>query len=206
MEFRQTFRFSGSLILEGSRLALWGAAIVLLAVVFQVTPVFAQSTDAQTHEEYTVKAAFCHKFLFFTDWPEAAFPDQSSPITIGIIGKDPFGDSFEEIASSAVLGRPLIVVSFGSSPTTQQIHSCHLVFIARSERRRLPQILEALSGSPTLTVSDLRGFVDAGGMIGLTNKQDRVHIEINRGAAENAGLSLRSKLLRVADRVLEGGQ
>ena len=41
--------------------------------------------------EYQVKAAFLLNFTKFVDWPAGAFAGSDSPITICILGNDPFG-------------------------------------------------------------------------------------------------------------------
>jgi len=41
--------------------------------------------------EYLVKAAFLYNFAKFVEWPEEAFYDDRSPLTLCILGEDPFG-------------------------------------------------------------------------------------------------------------------
>ena len=49
-----------------------------------------------------------------------------------------------------------------------------------------------------LTVGEADHFARRGGMIGFFLEDNRVRLEVNRGAAERAGLRLSSKLLAVA--------
>jgi hypothetical protein len=53
-------------------------------------------------------------------------------------------------------------------------------------------------GIGVLTVGEGTSFTRAGGMIAFVIENRRVRFEINRTAAENAGLKLSSKLLTVA--------
>ena len=55
--------------------------------------------------EYEAKAGFLYKLLFFVDWPEEAFSTSEDIISIGILGKDPFGDYFDPVS-------PLIIPRF----------------------------------------------------------------------------------------------
>jgi YfiR/HmsC-like len=80
--------------------------------------------------------------------------------------------------------------------------TCHILFIASSEKARLKQIFEGLGGSDALTVGDTKGFVEQGGMINFVLEHDRMQFEVNRKAAEQAGLKISSKLLIVAKFVL----
>jgi hypothetical protein len=49
-----------------------------------------------------------------------------------------------------------------------------------------------------LTISDGKGFAEAGGMIELYVEEGRMRFAINMGATERSGLHLSSRLLRLA--------
>jgi hypothetical protein len=66
----------------------------------------------------------------------------------------------------------------------------------------MKQILEGLGGASVLTVGDCKGFAEQGGMINFVLENDRVQFEVNRKAAEQAGLKISSKLLSVAKSVI----
>lgn len=59
-------------------------------------------------------------------------------------------------------------------------------------------ILSSLRGSSVITVADMEGFLDAGGMIQFLNENDRVRFAINVDASSRAKLKLSSKLLSLA--------
>jgi YfiR/HmsC-like len=84
----------------------------------------------------------------------------------------------------------------------QLAKTCHIVFIASSEKAQFKQILEGLRGTCALTVSDTQGFVEQGGMINFVLENDRVQFEVSRKAVEQAGLKISSKLLSVAKLVI----
>jgi hypothetical protein len=54
-----------------------------------------------------------------------------------------------------------------------------------------------------LTLGDLPGFVDAGGMIGLRVEASRVRFDVNLSTAQAAGLVLNSQMLKLAGKVLQ---
>ena len=55
-----------------------------------------------------------------------------------------------------------------------------------------------------MTVSETKDFIKSGGMINLMIiKKDTVIFEMNKAAAERVGINFRSKLLRMAARVVE---
>ncbi|MCJ7777900.1 MAG: YfiR family protein, partial [Sedimentisphaerales bacterium] len=72
--------------------------LMVLALAFFATPIALKANDDSTvNREYQVKAAFLYNFIQFVDWPEEKSADSNKPITIGIIGKDPFENAFEPI-------------------------------------------------------------------------------------------------------------
>jgi hypothetical protein len=56
-----------------------------------------------------------------------------------------------------------------------------------------------------LTVGEADRFAQRGGMIGFVLENNRVRLDINRAAAESAGLRVSSKLLAVARMVKPDG-
>jgi hypothetical protein len=62
-----------------------------------------------------------------------------------------------------------------------------------------------LEGSPVLTVRDLPSFVSNGGMIQFILQDNKVRFEVNLTAAEKAGLTLSSQLLKLATAVRGAG-
>ena len=83
----------------------------------------------------------------------------------------------------------------------EDARQCQILFVSASEEPRLAEILDHLGKLPILTVADMDRFASAGGVIGLTEVDNRSRIEVNIHAAEQAGVRLSSKLLRLADTV-----
>jgi len=78
------------------------------------------------------------------------------------------------------------------------LRGCHLLFISRSEKERLSALFSQLRGSPVLSVSEIDGFAETGGMVNLVLANKTVKIEINQAAVEQAGLQISAKLLKLA--------
>jgi len=77
---------------------------------------------------------------------------------------------------------------------------CHILFVADSERKRLPEILNGIRGASVLTVSDLDRFLESGGIIRFYMEGNKVRFQINNDAAKRVGLKISSKLLRLGSR------
>jgi hypothetical protein len=149
---------------------------------------------AQPSREYDLKAVFLFNFVTFVDWPAQARPE-NGPFIIGVLGQDPFGAALDEvIAGEKFKQAPL---QARRCRTVEEASQCHILFISSSEAARLPAIMKELRGRPVLTVSDLPQFLEAGGVIAFST-DGRIQLHINAPAAQRAGLTISSKLLRVA--------
>ncbi len=144
---------------------------------------FASGARAEERDvsEYELKAALLAKFPAFVKWPASR-----GAVTIGILGDDPFGAGLDR------------VVKVRRSKRVEDLKTCQIVFISRSERGKLDSIIEALSGANVLTVGDSDGFARQGGVIGLVMDGDKVRFEINTAAAKRAGLTIDLQLARLA--------
>ena len=152
--------------------------------------------------EYQLKAVFLFNFSQFVDWPPEAFADERAPLVIGVLGEDPFGAELDAaVLGETVNGRPLAVRRYRR---VEEIEQCHILFIARSQRDRLDQILRWIDGRSTLTVGDFEGFARSGGMIRFVPAGTRIRLHINLEAAQAADLAISSKLLRPAQIVGKG--
>ena len=179
---------------------LWLTLFALLSLL--ASRLSAQTTGA---EEYQVKAVFLFNFTQFVAWPANAFVDSQSPIVIGVLGDDPFGEYLDEtVRSEKVDGRPLVVFRYHN---TGEIKACHVLFISQSETARLKEILAQLKDRSVLTVGDQENFSRRGGMVRFYKDKNRVRLRVNVEAVKAAGLSISSKLFRFAEIVgTEGGE
>jgi len=144
--------------------------------------------------EYHIKALYLYNFAMLVEWPAEALGDANTPITICILGEDPVGPASEQVLrGKKVHGRELAVKRSGGVPA---LKSCQIVFISSSEKDRLGQILATLSNASVLTVSDLEGFSQSGGMINFTKEGNKIRFEVNTGGAERAGLKINQELLK----------
>ena len=160
---------------------------------------------AQTpiQDEYERKAALLHKIILYVDWPSDASSNQPASIQIGLLGQIPFPEAFDVLNGKRIQGRKLAVKRISNQ---QEALDCQVLFIGASEKSRLTEIIAELKNRPILTVSEVEGFAEQGGMVNLlaqvgsNNKLD-IAMEINREVAGRARLSFSSNLLRYAAKI-----
>jgi hypothetical protein len=159
----------------------------------------ASTLRAQTQpSEYQIKAAFIFNFAKFVEWPTNALPEANSPMVIGVLGENPFGDNLEKtMRNKTVEDHPLLIKHFQSASDASK---SHVLFISNSEKEKLPEVLKALEGSSVLTVGEMDGFSERGGMISFVIEGTKIRFRINNDAATRAGLKISSKLLSLGSR------
>jgi hypothetical protein len=171
---------------------LWLTAIGL--TLLGAPPAAAQTRRASASD---VQAVFLFNFAQFVDWPADAFPDSQSPLVIGILGKDPFGGALDEtVRGETVRQRTFRIDRYRR---VEEVKNCHILFISRSEIKRVDEIVAALKDRPILTVSNADDFDQPGGIIRFILDQSRIRLSIDLEAAEAARLTFSSKLLRSAE-------
>jgi hypothetical protein len=94
-----------------------------------------------------------------------------------------------------VRGRQFLVRHFVSP---ENLALCHILLVASHDTVAVQRTLHAARASPTLTIGDLPGFADQGGVIELVLEDNKFRFEINAGAARRGGLKVSSRLLRLA--------
>ncbi len=145
--------------------------------------------------EYGIKAGFLYSFATYTDWPDAV----GETITLCVYGEDPFGDFLDDLQGKKVIDRSMVVRSLHR---LDQVDNCQVVFIARSAREQLVQVLDRLNGKPVLTVADTPSAASRGVAINMHTRDKRVVFEANLAAARANGLNLSARLLRLATDVI----
>jgi len=168
--------------------------VVLLFALFigLVSNTFAQ----QQPSEYDLKAAFLFNFAKFVEWPPEVFAETNSPIVIGILGKDVFGDTLGKIINDRkVNNRGFAFRHFDSA---NEATNCQILFISSSEKNDFAKIIGALHNASVLTVSEADGFLKAGGMINFLIEGKNIRFQISDEAAKKGRLKVSSKLLSLA--------
>ncbi len=133
-------------------------------------------------------------------WPLHAFSDTSTPITLCILGKDPFDKALKTIEDKIVKERRFVIKE---ASCVEDIKECHILFISTSEKKNLPVILSKVKGLPILTVAESRNFCQSGGIVNFILVKNKVRFEINVDAAKRTGMKISSKLLKLSKIIKE---
>lgn len=173
----------------GRIIALAAVAVMVMGLTIPVPA----GARAATADEATVKAGYLFNFMKFVNWPSNA---QSPQLIVCVLGSNPFGNVIETLNGREIRSSRIRVVT---DVPLEQTKYCHVVFVSKSESGRLTPTLLRLRQMPILTVSDIAGFTDKGGVIELfTSQNGDVAFRVSQQSAEAVGLRVSSKLLSLS--------
>jgi hypothetical protein len=170
----------------------WCVALFCLIACWATTAL----AQTGTQREYELKAGVLYHIIEYVQWPAQSSPsNQPPPIQIGLLGQIPFANALEVLDGKTLQGRKIVVKQLTSG---QQATDCQVVFISASEKARMNDIIAEVKNRPVLTVGEVEGFAEQGGIVNLLAGQNRITMEINRATAGESRLGISSQLLKLA--------
>jgi YfiR/HmsC-like len=146
--------------------------------------------------EYQVKAAYLLNFTRYVEWPAEVFDTPGDPVTICVLGQDPFGSVLDAtLRGRRTQGRTASVRRIDAVAETS---GCHLVFVSRETWRNQPDLPRRLRAVGMLTVGESDEFAQQGGVIAFIIQNEAVRFVVNARARDRAGLRISSRMLSLA--------
>jgi hypothetical protein len=154
------------------------------------------TAENSTASEYAIKAALVFKIAKFVTWPDQAFDGLSEPLSVCVPESNPIAPALSTLNGKKIHGRAFSVRYVSDNPIISR--ECQILLVTYTNNKRQTAFLKAISCQPVLTIVDNDQFENRGGIIGLEIKQNRVQLEIDIAASENAGLDISAQLLQLA--------
>ena len=146
--------------------------------------------------EYILKAAFLYNFAQFTAWPVR----NDRLLQICILGRDPFGSALDALIGKSADGARIAVLRLRN--VEEALRSCQIIFVTDDEVDGfIAHIAAIVPRNGVLTIAEREGAARAGIMIELTLSNSKIGFEFNQLSAERSGMTISSKLLRLARKV-----
>ncbi len=164
-----------------------------LLLVILLFAVAAHAQDNGPTRGDQMKAATIHKFANYIQWPESAnHRVAEEALSICLLGEKPFHGALHNLQKTT----DTIVRQVASG---SQSIGCDMLVISNSEQAGLDQVLQELHGKSVVTVSEIKSFMERGGMIQLYVKNNRIKFDINLQAAREAQLRFDLRLVRLSN-------
>lgn len=156
-----------------------------------------RAASASDLPESVIKAAGLFKVVSFVEWPPESFATPHAPLVVGVLGDGPIADLLPAFAETETWNGRKVVVR--GVTTAGAAAGCHVVFVGRSAQATWTQLRPDFSRRPILTFSEADDFARHGGIVQLAIARNRLHLVINVAAARAAGITISSKVLRLAE-------
>lgn len=169
------------------------------------TPVPAETPPADR-----LMGLYLYNFLLFVDWP-GELSHKKKAIVICLFGKGSESGFLTGIKGKQVREKTIVIEH--AQEVNEIVTGCDVLFIRDAERSMTFDLLAQLRDAPCLTISDMPGFAELGGMVeflrrttprGLTLPEGKAgqptaRFRINLEVVLNAGFKIRSRLLRLSE-------
>ena len=165
-----------------------GALAILL-----LTPAAASAQDVT---EPALKAAYIYNFAKFTEWPADAIAP-GAPFVFCVVGDAAIGEALVRTVKGLTLANHNIIVSY-HPPDARPPEGCHIAYVSGTTSTQTAKVLAGLRDTPVLTISDLAGFTQMGGIAKFFFEHGRLRFDIQLAAAKRVRLNISSKLLTLA--------
>ena len=196
---------------------------VLSAVLSAASPC-ASAGESKKSRERKIKAAFVYNFINFIDWPEESMPENDDPVKIAVIGTKNLQRAFKPLVKKKVKDKSIQIKHFVDfcdenknskkeksnwDRKIKELKKNHIVFIGNCKlisKKTHEELIEELKFNPILTISEKTGFLENGGIINYIKENKKVSFEINLKSADRNHIRIRSRLLKLARRVIKDKQ
>ena len=173
----------------------WKRLFVALCtgLVLAFTP---QQASSQVSREAELKAKMVAIVLQnYITWPTGKKPTEAKPLTIGIVGDDPFADA----NGASHLERQLkkaVILKFADH---SDYKDCHVLVV--SKKANFEKSYEKAKGAQVLVVSESPGLAKKGAAVNLVfdMANNKIRLQVNPTTANAAGIKIDSALFRVAE-------
>ena len=174
-----------------------------------LSPTLSYASDIDMSKAAAVMSAYLRHIANFTNLPEDDVINADQDMRFGLIGGDPNGviqrirDRTESGGELLAKGRPIRVVMPDQQPDTGEnatmFADCALLFVSEGSEDQWVLVQPKIRKLPIVTVSEMQGFVDLGGMVEyfVERRTGKVRMKVNLQAARDAGISFSSNFLNL---------
>jgi len=172
----------------------------IVGTLLLIHPLTATAGDPVVGSEYDVKIGFIYNFVKFVTWPPEAFEKSQDTLTLCLASDSAIFDAFSKLEGKVIKGRKIKIVAYQKDSCLDQ---SHIIFFANQDKNFIQQTLNLTRGRPILTIGQIEGFTQWGGIINFFEESNRLRFRVNIDAAEREGLKMSSQLLGSAQIVHE---
>jgi hypothetical protein len=174
---------------------------VAAAVILGCTSLLAMPADGVERETglQHLTAAFLGHFAKFAAWPAGAVAP-GAVFTFCVAGDNGVLKALQANIRTTSGG----AMAARSVSLDEPLPACQVLYVTGVNVRQVHALVDSFKGAAVLTVSDVHGFAEAGGIVQLRVVGDKMVFSINPAAAQRVNLALSAKLMKLATLVKDG--
>lgn len=150
------------------------------------------SNSVLAHGDYGTKAHQIYQFAQYIEWN-----GEDKTLTFCVVGDNPFGAQLAQVITNKQINGHSLEFKH---VTSNHLANCDIAFVSSSKQGELSQVLH--SAHHVLTISDIQGFAEKGGIIEFIEVEGKLRFVINRNVAVRVGIKISSQLLKLAQKIL----
>jgi hypothetical protein len=169
------------------------SGLLVLTSLFSVRAPSLRAVDVDARQ---LKAATIVSMLRYVAWrtPQAS----TTPMAVAVVGDSHLATAMRDAAAGQTVDGRILVVTQVAAVAQLPDPTPVVVVLAASQRTAAAAVARTLEAKQVLTIGEGEGMSQAGLVIGVYVDGDRIRFDANTGAASRAGLTLSSRLLRLA--------
>lgn len=148
--------------------------------------------------EDKLKSIIVGKIAKFINWENL----DSKEFVITIY-KNQLGDYFDSIHNGKKINGRKIRIAYINN--IENLKFTNILYISKAASAELSSIFDYINNKNILTISDLRGFTQKGGIIQIYSMSQKLKLNINLNKAKKENIKIKASLLRMAN-IVEGNK
>jgi predicted nuclease of restriction endonuclease-like RecB superfamily len=141
---------------------------------------------------------FIYNFTKYFDWPES---NKSGDFVIEILGHESVYRELVKLTNGKKVGNQDFVIKNFSS--VEGIGKCSIVFVGHWHSRFLPEVLNKVSDSPTLVITEFDGLLQKGSCINFVIQEGTIKFEMNSTNVQKRQLKTDPRIRELALKVVD---
>ena len=137
------------------------------------------------------------KIAKFVSWE-----DSNNEDFIITILDDPFDGLFSEVYDSKKIKNKNIKIKYIDN--INDLEKTNILYISSSHFDKLEEIMQKVNNKNILTISDIRGFAQKGGIVQIYFASQKIKLKINIDILKDEKLKVKPSLLRIVEVIKEG--
>lgn len=169
-------------------------SVIPFIFFFSAGSVYADSEQLK-FSSTQIKIGYLVNFARYIRWPDRCFNSPESPVIIALDQSHPLANKLENrTVGQTKEGRDIVFQILSENPLIEHVH----VLFFGDDSSLLAKINKSTIQNPVLTVGDANDFIDTGGVVQLAELDKNIIFYINRERAEDLGLNIHFKVLKMA--------